>query len=95
MYLQCNTRINSCLEKLIQGLDNYPIEGTGNLTPNQHWIRGLFRVANSSRVGTIPKEVWENLSEVGTVCKSGLYYCNCSMMINNSKQTPDPMLIWS
>ena len=88
-------RINSCLEKFIQGWDNYPIEGTGNLTPNQHWIRGLFRVANSSRVGTIAKEVWENLSEVGTVCKSGLYYCNCSMMINNSKQTPDPMLIWS
>ena len=95
MYLQCNTRINSCLEKFIQGWDNYPIEGTGNLTPNQHWIRGLFRVANSSRVGTIAKEVWENLSEVGTVCKSGLYYCNCSMMINNSEQTPDPMLIWS
>ena len=88
-------RINSCLEKFIQGWDNYLIEGTGNLNPNQHWIRGLFRVANSSRVGTIAKDVWENLSEVGTVCKSGLYYCNCSMMINNSKQTPDPMLIWS
>ena len=59
-------RINSCLEKFIQGWDNHPIEGTGNLTPNQHWIRGLFRVANHH--GTIAKEVWENLSEVGTVC---------------------------
>lgn len=54
-------RINECLEQFMKGWDSHPI-GTGDLTPNQLWIRGLFSIANDD--GTIAREVWHNLNEV-------------------------------
>ncbi len=55
-------RINRHLENFTSSWNAHPLSTSGNMTPNQLWISGLFSINGSG--SSIAKEHWEPTSDV-------------------------------
>jgi len=55
-------RINSHLQRFINGWNAHPLSSNHNMTPEQLWISGLYAIAGSGSL--IDQEVWEPANDV-------------------------------